>query len=140
MAEKSRNTVILLGRLGKDAETKFTPSGAAVTNFSIATSRRYKQGEEWKEETDWHNCVLWRAEKLAEFLKKGSRIEVEGRLRTRSYEVDGSKRYATEVVVEDVILLGEGSKSNDAPVYSPKSSREQASFGGASLTDDDVPF
>lgn len=138
MAEKSRNTVILLGRLGKDAETKFTPSGTAVTNFSIATSRRWKQNEEWKEETDWHQCVLWRAEKLAEYLKKGTRLEVEGRLKTRSYEdKDGNKKYVTEVVVEDVILLGDGSGNNGG---SKGSGKREDDGPPPDPNDDDVPF
>ena len=73
MASRSVNKVILLGHLGKDAETRFTPSGAAVTNFTVATNRRWKdqQTGEWKEETDWHNVVLWRAENLANYLTQG---------------------------------------------------------------------
>lgn len=71
---KSINKVILVGNLGKDAETRFIPSGAAVTNFSVATARRWKdQSGEWKEETDWHNVQIWKAEKLAEYLRKARR-------------------------------------------------------------------
>ena len=109
MASRSVNKVILLGNLGKDAETKFTPSGTAVTKFTIATGRRWKdqQSGEWKEETDWHNVVLWRAENLANYLLKGKQVYVEGRLQTRSYEdKDGKKQWFTEVVAEVVILLG----------------------------------
>src|ERR1700690_679445 len=108
MASRSVNKVTLIGHLGRDAETKFTPAGVAVTKFSIATSRRWKDqtSGEWKEETDWHNVVLWRAENLANYLLKGKQVYVEGRLQTRSYEdKDGKKLWFTEVGAEDVILL-----------------------------------
>ena len=73
MASRSVNKVILLGHLGKDAETRFTPSGASVTSFTLATNRRWKdqQTGEWKDQTDWHNIVLWRSENLAQYLQKG---------------------------------------------------------------------
>lgn len=135
MAEKSLNKVTLLGRLGKDAETKFTPSGVAVTNFSIATTRRFKQGDDWKEETDWHSLVLWRAEKLAEYLKKGTRVHIEGSLRTRSYEKDGVKKYVTEINVTDVILLGDGNGSGGGSKKASEGHDE-----GPGPDDDDVPF
>ena len=111
MASKSVNKVVLLGNLGKDAETKFTPSGVSRTTFTLATSRRWKdqQSGEWKEETDWHSCVMWRAENLANYLLKGKQIYVEGRLQTRSYDdKEGHKKYTTEVVCEaqNLILLG----------------------------------
>ena len=109
MASRSVNKVILIGHLGRDAETKFTPSGAAATRFSVATSRRWKdqQSGEWKEDTNWSNVVLWRSENLAVYLLKGKQVYVEGRLQTRSYDdKDGKKVYATEVVADEVILLG----------------------------------
>ena len=109
MASRSVNKVILVGNLGRDAETKFTPSGAAVTRFAIATTRSWKdqQSNEWKEETNWTNIVLWRQENLANYLMKGKQVYVEGRLHTRSYDdKDGKKVYTTEVVAEEVILLG----------------------------------
>src|SRR5262245_4339660 len=109
MASRSVNKVILLGHLGKDAETKFTPSGISKSTFSIATNRRWKdqQSGEWKEETDWHNIVLWRSENLANFLLKGKQVYLEGRLQSRSYEdKDGQKKYITEVVADELILLG----------------------------------
>ena len=99
----------MVGNLGRDAETKFTPSGIARTTFSVATARRYKdqQTNEWKEDTDWHNVVLWRSENLANYLTKGKQLYIEGRLSSRSYDdKDGNKKYVTEVVAEDVILLG----------------------------------
>ena len=109
MASRCVNKVILIGHLGKDAETKLTPSGAAVTKFPIATNRRWKdqQAGEWKEETDWANVVLWRQENVANYLLKGKQVYVEGRLQTRNYDdKDGKKQYFTEVVAEEVILLG----------------------------------
>src|SRR5271165_5587479 len=109
MASRSVNKVILVGHLGKDAETRFTPSGVSVTKFSVATNRRWKdqQTGDWKEETDWTNVVLWRQENLANYLTRGKQVFVEGRLQTRSYEdKDGKKVWATEVVADDVILVG----------------------------------
>ncbi|HWR53050.1 MAG TPA: single-stranded DNA-binding protein [Bryobacteraceae bacterium] len=156
MASRTVNKVILLGRLGRDAETRFTPSGAARTTFSMATNYRVKDAQtgEWKDETDWHNVVLWRHENISTFLTKGTLIYVEGRLQTRSYEdKDGKKMYMTEVVGESVILLsgkGEGSQgSGDAqqgatrgpqrvPAQTAPSAPDDAGFSGGS--EDDVPF
>jgi single-strand DNA-binding protein len=161
MASRSVNKVILVGNLGRDAETKFTPGGTAVTKFSVATSRRWKdkQSGEWKDETDWTNVVLWQAENLANYLTKGKQVYVEGRIHTRSYDdKDGKKVYATEVVAEEVILLGGqgagggGGRGGDefaqqAPVSMPRSAqggatRQPASQDdyGQGITDDDVPF
>jgi single-strand DNA-binding protein len=158
MASRSVNKVILLGNLGKDAETKFTPGGVARTSFTLATSRRWKdqQSGEWKEETDWHNCILWRSENVSNYLQKGKKVYLEGRLQTRSYEQDGQKKYFTEVVCDELILLGGrddsggGSGGGDyaPPVSGPRSApRQQAPAPAASsddfnqgITDDDVPF
>jgi single-strand DNA-binding protein len=157
MASRSVNKVILVGHLGRDAETKFTPGGAAVTRFSVATNRRWKDqtSGEWKEETDWSNVVLWRAENLANYLIKGKQIYVEGRLQTRSYEdKDGKKVYTTEVVADDVILLGGqggagrtgGDESSQQPVSMPRSAPRSAQPPAQpdemsqGITDDDVPF
>ncbi len=155
MASRSVNKVILVGHLGKDAETRFTPAGIAVTSFSVATNRRWKdqQTGEWKEETDWAKVVLWRQENLANYLTKGKQIYVEGRLQTRSYDdKDGKKQYMTEVVADEVILLGgrggEGGGGQDTgsqPVSMPRSAQKPqpaAEDHGADqgITDDDVPF
>ncbi len=159
MATRSVNKVILIGNLGRDAETKFTPNGTARTTFSIATSRRWKdqQTGEWKEETDWHNVVLWRQENLANYLLKGKQVFVEGRLQTRNYEdKDGRKVYVTEVVAEDVILLGgrvgeapaaaSGDEFSQQPVSMPRSAQRpvpqtpQAEAAEFNASDDDVPF
>jgi len=161
----SVNKVILVGNLGKDAETKFTPSGTSVTNFNLATTRRWKdqQSGEWKEQTDWHRVKYWRAENVANYLLKGKQVYVEGRLETRSYDdKDGKKVYTTEVVCEHLVLLGsrqEGGGSapgeyNQQPVSMPRSAGrpvavppqvapsappEDPAFNQG-ITDDDVPF
>ncbi len=158
MASKSVNKVILLGHLGKDAETKFTPSGTGRTTFTLATNRRWKDQAtgEWKDETDWHNIIMWRAENLANYLLKGKQVYVEGRLQTRSWDdKDGKKNYMTEVVVDDLILLGGrggdsgGGEQSPGPVSMPRSARPaQAPAAPAApsddynqgITDDDVPF
>lgn len=106
MASRSVNKVILVGRLGKDAESKFTQSGTSVTTFSVATSYRKKKGEAYEEVTEWTNIVAWKSENIAPYLKKGTQVYIEGRLQTRSYEKDGRKVYATEVVSEEIVLLG----------------------------------
>src|SRR3982750_2162608 len=147
MASRSVNKVILVGNLGRDAETKFTPSGAAVTRFAIATTRSWKdqQSNEWKEETNWSNVVLWRQENLANYLTKGKQVYVEGRMQTRSYDdKDGKKVYATEVVAEEVLLLGgrgEGGPAMDAGSQtSPRAAapaRPRAPAGGQPAEDPD---
>ena len=162
MASRSVNKVILIGNLGRDAETTYTPSQTAVTKFSVATSRRWKdqQSGEWKEETDWTRVVLWRGENVAPYLTKGTQVYVEGRLQTRSYDdKDGKKVWTTEVIAEDVILLGgrgagsapaagadEGFAQEPTGMRSAPRSRPAAApssgppMGGDGITDDDVPF
>ena len=158
---RSVNKVILIGNLGRDAETKFTPSGQARTTFSIATTRNWKdkQTGEWKEQTDWHNIVVWGQERVAEYLKKGKQVFVEGRLTTRSYETnEGKTNYVTEVVSDNLMLLG-GSGGDDSGGYggggyarserSERSSSGESSRGASSspddgsdftASDDDIPF
>src|ERR1700675_1231008 len=129
MASGSVNKVILIGHLGRDAETAYTASQVAVTKFSVATNRRWKdqQTGEGKEETDWANIVLWRQENLANYLTKGKQVYVEGRLQTRSWDdKDGKKQYRTEVVADEVILLGGrggegGPEGGSQPVSMPRS-------------------
>src|SRR5262245_26721144 len=164
MAGKSVNKVILLGHLGKDAETKFTPSGTSVTNFTLATNRRVKdqQSGEWRDETDWHRVVLWQAENITNYLLKGKQVYLEGRLQTRTWEdKDGKKNYTTEVICnsQDIVLLsgrgGDAPGSGDysqqpqpSPVSMPRSAQrqqpqpppaEEPGFNQG-ITDDDVPF
>lgn len=141
---RSLNEVKLLGHLGQDINVRYTPSGVQVGTFSIATTRRWKQqnSNEWQEATDWHNCVLWRCENLVNYLTKGKQVLVSGRLQTRSYEKDGDKRYVTEVVVEDLYLLGGGKDSEQRQGQSrPSSSAPPSSgLGEHGITDEDVPF
>ncbi len=137
----SVNKVILVGRLGKDPEVRYSQGGSAVTNFNLATSRVYKnkQGEK-VDETEWHKCTAFSrtAEICGEYLHKGSLIYVEGRLQTRDWEdKDGNKRWTTSIIVENMRMLGskgEGagnsSKSNDNPFDK----------GPSNIPDDDVPF
>lgn len=157
MASRSLNKVMLIGHLGKDAETRFTQGGTAVTNFTVATSRRYKnpQSGEWDEDTEWHDVVLWKAENLANYLQKGKQVYVEGRLQTRSWEdQSGVKKYRTEVVADPfgVILLsggggGEGGGGGGRPANRPQAGGGGTGgggggndFGDQGITDDDVPF
>lgn len=106
----SVNKAFLLGRLGKDPELKFTPSGTAVCNFSIATSRKWKGKDDQKQEaTTWHNVVAWgkQAETIKEYVGKGQEIHIIGRIDNRSYEdKEGNKKYISEVVVEDFSFVG----------------------------------
>jgi single-strand DNA-binding protein len=149
---KSVNKVILIGNLGKDPEVKYTPSGTAVAKFSIATNERFKdKSGEWQDRTEWHNIVAWQrtAEIAGEYLKKGRTVYIEGRLQTRSWEDQQTKqkKYMTEIVVSDLVLLGGkgdggGSESSsrggnnnfDQRVAEP----EHAPAGP--ITDEDIPF
>lgn len=160
MASRSVNKVILIGHLGRDAETAYTASQVAVTKFSVATSRRWKDQAtgDWKEETDWTRVVLWRGEAVAPYLLKGKQIYVEGRLQTRSYDdKDGKKVWATDVVADEVILLGgrgdSAPSSGGGDEYSqqepmksgprgraPQAAPAQAAQMGGGVDEDDVPF
>jgi len=135
---RSVNKVILLGHLGKDAESKFTPNGTQYARFSIATSRRWKDknSSEWKEETDWHNCILWRSENVVQYLVKGQPVYIEGNLRSRQYDKDGQTHYVTEITVDELNLLNRGPQKSGETGSAPRS----ASSGPAAITDDDVPF
>ena len=146
------NKVILVGRLGKDPEVRHLENGATVANFSLATSETYKdrQTGERREQTEWHNVVLWRglAEVAEKYVKKGDMIYVEGKLRTRSWEKDGITRYTTEVVGDNMTMLGGGgggSAQTQGGDYSSQSA-PQASQVSAPAQDaqseatDDLPF
>lgn len=113
------NKVTLIGRLGKDPETRHLESGATVTTFSLATSETWKDKNtgEKKENTEWHNVVLWRkvAEVAKKYLKKGDMVYIEGKLRTRSWEKDNITRYTTEVVGDNLLMLSTKNQSNPSP-------------------------
>ncbi len=157
MASRSVNKVLLIGNLGRDAETKFTASGAAVTRFSVATKRTWKDQatNEFKEETNWTNVTVWRQEKLANYLTKGKQVYVEGRLQSRSYDdKDGKKVYTTDVIADEIILLGgraegeEGGAPMARTATAPTSRARTSSSappdddfpGGMNISDDDIPF
>jgi single-strand DNA-binding protein len=105
----SVNKVILIGNLGKDPEVRYMPNGEAVANWSVATSETWKDKSGVKQEkTEWHNCVAYRklAEIIGEYMKKGSSGYFEGRLQTRKWEKDGVTRYSTEIIVDQMVMLG----------------------------------
>jgi single-strand DNA-binding protein len=153
---KSVNKVILVGNLGKDPEVKFTPSGVPVAKFSLATNERYKdKGGEWQDRTEWHNIVAWQrlAEIVGEYVKKGSKIYIEGRLQTSSWEdkQSGEKKYRTEVVASDLVLLGgrgegggdhEGRSARGASAsFDQRTSHsEEHASASSEITDEDIPF
>lgn len=145
------NKVILVGNLGKDPETSYTPSGQSVTKFSLATSRSYKdKNGELKEETEWHNIVAWgrTGEICQQYLTKGRPVFVEGRIQTRSWEdKEGKKRYTTEIIANEVVLLGGGRGEGGEPQARPAAAARPApqrvaddDFAQPEITDDDIPF
>jgi single-strand DNA-binding protein len=156
---KSVNKVILVGHLGKDPEVKYTPQGTPVAKFSLATNERFKDKDgNWQDRTEWHNIVLWQrlAEIAGEYLKKGRQVYIEGRLQTHSWDdkQTGQKKYMTEVVGQDIVLLGgrgEGgdyaggsrgaaasSGGNNFDQSTPQA--EPAPAGAGPITDEDIPF
>ena len=135
----SLNKVMLIGNLGRDAETRHTPSGTALSTFSLATTARIKDSAtgDWKEKTDWHNVVLWRGERVAQYLTKGKKVFIEGRLQTSSYEDrNGEKRYKTEVICDPggLMLLGGrgGSEEEGGGSYRQGGQGGSYSQGGSS--------
>jgi len=156
MAGKSVNKVILIGNLGKDPEVKYTPSGTPVAKITLATNERYKdKSGEWQDRTEWHNLVLWQrlAEIAGEYLKKGSKVYIEGSLRTSSWDdkESGQKKYKTEVVVNDLVLLGGRGEGAEAGGHARGASAGASGFdqrvpepetapASSLITDEDIPF
>ena len=131
------NKVLIIGNLGSDPEIKYTSSGSAVANLSIATSERWKERNtgEQKEQVEWHRVVLFSrlAEIAEQYLKKGSKVFVEGKLQTRDWEdAEGKKRYTTEVIAREMTMLDSRSGSDNAP--QPQSSGPEDNF------EEDIPF
>lgn len=112
---KSLNNVQLIGNLTKNPELKQTNNGNSVTSFSLALNRSVKNGDTWDEVTDYVDCVAWGklADTVAEYVNKGQKLFVQGRIQTRSYDKDGQKRYVTEVVVSDVVFMDSKAKTQD---------------------------
>jgi single-strand DNA-binding protein len=135
---KSVNKVVILGNLGKDPEVKYTNSGTAVAKLTVATEERSKdKSGEWTEKTEWHNVVLWArlAEIAGEYLKKGSKVYIEGRLQTRSWDdkQTGQKKYMTEIIGQELVLLGGDARKTDSkPASRPQQTQQ--------ITDDEIPF
>jgi single stranded DNA-binding protein (ssb) len=161
VASRGVNKVILVGNVGQDPETRYLPNGGAVTNLSLATSETWKDKNtgENQERTEWHRVVFYQrlAEIVAEYVRKGSKLYVEGRLQTRSWEQDGIKRYATEIIATEMQMLdsrgaGDGSyqggngggyqasapRSNARPSSSPQS--QPTPPPNMDGFDDDIPF
>jgi single-strand DNA-binding protein len=154
---KSVNKVILLGNVGKDPEMRSTPGGTLVANFTLATSDRQKDAQgNWQDRTEWHNLVAFTrtAEIIRDYVKKGSKLYVEGKIQTRSWDdkETGAKRYRTEIIVNDLSLLSgreegaSGGYSRAASSSGPSANLDQRSAGHdeyaqqTEISDDDIPF
>jgi single-strand DNA-binding protein len=150
----SVNKVILVGNLGRDAELRYTPGGAAVATINMATTEVWNdKGGQRQEKTEWHRVVLWgkTAESLTEYLTKGKQVYVEGRLQTRQWDdKDGNKRYTTEIRGDRIVLLGGGGGGRGGGGMSRGAAPGDESMGGHGgapapdvsepITDDDIPF
>ena len=153
---KSVNKVILLGHLGKDPELRYTPTNTPVAKFSIATNSRYKDKEgNWQDQTEWHNVVCWQrlAEIANEYLKKGNQVYIEGRIQTHSWDdkQTGQKKYMTEIIANDMVLLGgrgegasagggERSRTASAGSSAPEPQPSPDYENSTQITDADIPF
>jgi single-strand DNA-binding protein len=144
----SVNKVILVGNLGRDAELRYTPGGAAVATLNLATTEVWNdKGGQRQEKTEWHRIVLWgkQAESLQEYLTKGKQIYVEGRLQTRQWDdKDGHKRYTTEIKADRITLLG-GGGGGGRGASTERGAAAMSHAGGDEppmepITDDDIPF
>ncbi|MGH9699946.1 MAG: single-stranded DNA-binding protein [Candidatus Acidiferrales bacterium] len=155
----SVNKVILVGRLGRDPETRFTSGGQAVANFSLATDSSYKdRNGERQKRTEWHRIVLWGklAELAQQYLKKGSQVYLEGRIQSREWEDkrDGQKKTSVEIVVSEMKFLGgrgdaaaagagappSRAHSSDAEFEGPGPMPDEGHAAGPEITDEDIPF
>ena len=154
---KSVNKVFLLGNVGKDPEIRSTPGGTMVATFTLATSDRQKDAQgNWQDRTEWHNLVAFTrtAEIVRDYVKKGSKLYIEGKIQTRSWDdkESGQKRYRTEIIVNDLSLLSGRDEGGSSSGYSRQSSSSTASFDqrqpaahddfaqSTEISDDDIPF
>jgi len=153
VASRGVNKVILVGNLGNDPEVRYMPNGNAVANVSLATSETWKDKStgEQQEKTEWHRVVFFNrlAEIVEQYVKKGTKLYVEGRLQTRSWEQDGVKRYSTEVVANEMQMLDSrggvsqdfgGSQTAAAPAAQPTQQQAAAPPQNFDNFDDDIPF
>lgn len=150
MSQRGLNKVMIIGHLGKDPEVRYLPSGECVVNFSVATSEVWKDKEtgEQKEQTEWHRISAFGklAQIIAEYLRKGSKVYIEGKLKTRSWEDKGEKKYMTEIRAEQMQML-DGAKADGDQEHrqqqQPKSSQQskpKQQQGGDFDFDDSIPF
>ena len=133
------NKVILVGYVGKDPEVKYLEGGVAVARFSFATTESYKNKEGQKiEQTEWHNIVLWRglAEVAEKYVKKGKLLYLEGRIRTRQYGEENNKKYFTEIVADNMTMLGGAKNETNGAV----ASHAPAETVPSNVPEDDLPF
>lgn len=142
---KSINKVILVGNVGKDPEVKYTPSGVPLAKFSLATNERFKdKSGEWQDRTEWHNVLAWQhlAEIVGEFVQKGSKLYIEGKLQSSTWEDrnSGDKKHRTEIVARDIVLLGSPERSSDTDRHIAEGERAPANVGSSEITDEDIPF
>jgi single-strand DNA-binding protein len=143
---RSVNKVILVGNVGKAPEVKYSPSGTPVAKFSLATNERFKdRNEQWQERTEWHNIVAWQrlAEIVGEFVAKGSKIYIEGKLQTSCWEdgQSGERKYRTEIIAREIVVLG--TRVNGAQHESSESTEKQdnpADSVTGTDPDQDIPF
>ena len=142
---KSVNKVILVGNVGKDPEVRYAPSGVALAKFNVATNERFKdKSGEWQDRTEWHNVLAWQrlAEIVGEYVHQGARLYIEGKLQTSSWEdrSSGDRKYRTEIVARDIVLLGSRQTGSEADEESAEDESEPAQVGTGEITDDEVPF
>ena len=139
------NKVILIGRLGRDPEVRYTPDGTAIANFSIATSEEWKDKNtgEKQERTEWHRIVAFRrlGEICGEYLSKGRQVYIEGRLQTRDWQdKDGNKRYTTEIVASQMQMLGSKDMADNSGGAGPRKNDMPPGPEFSGSQDDDIPF
>lgn len=149
---KGVNKVFLLGNVGKDPEIRATPSGTTVATFSLATADRRKDAQgNWQDSTEWHNLVAFQrtAEIVRDYVKKGTQLFIEGKIQTRSWDdkESGQKKYRTEILVNELSLLGKPGGEGGGGGYSRSSSSSGSSaqssapdYADQGITDDDIPF
>ena len=147
MASRGINKVILVGNLGKDPEVRYMPNGNAVANITLATSETWKdkQSGEQKEQTEWHRVVFYQrlAEIAGEYLKKGSKVYIEGKLRTRKWQdKDGQDKYMTEIIADEMQMLDSrgGASTHDMPKADNRSNNSEPVSAGMDDFNDDIPF
>jgi len=131
MSERGLNSVSLIGRLGRDPETRHSQSGTTFADFSLAIAERRKKGDEWIDHTEWVNCVTIgkTAETVSKHVTKGSRLYVEGKIQTRKWQdKEGATRYATEVLVREILFLGDSAKAGARRQEQAPESEEVSGF------------